>query len=117
MAEGDLTYVNQDGIMLGTSATTIYTVPSDRHIISLEIIFCNVTAAAQEVKAYMVPSGASASTTNAFILQDASTALTDGESRAWASNQFLTAGYIISALNNNGTSVNAKFSCVLRHTA
>lgn len=117
MAVGDLDYINQDGIMLGTSATTIYTVPSDRQIISFEVIFCNVTAAAQELKAYMVPSGASASTTNAFILQDASTALTDGESRAWASNQFLTAGYIISALNNNGTSVNAKFSCVLRHTA
>ena len=117
MAVGDISYVVVDPLLLTTSAVTIYTIPANNHLISAEIILCNITANVQEAKVHLIPSGGSASTANAIIYQDASTNLVDGESMKWNNNQFLEAGDFIQALNSNNTAVNIHISCILRATA
>lgn len=117
MAVGDLTFIKIDPYVLTTSAATLYTIPSNRHVISSEFVFCNTTANPQEQTVYFVPSGGTAADGNAIIKNDDLTELVRGESKPWKSNQFLGAGDFIQVKNNNGTAVTLHVSLTLRSTA
>jgi len=117
MAVGDITYIKVDPVVLTTGAVTIYTIPSNNHVVSMELCLCNTTGNAQETIVYFINSGASAADSKAIIKHDASTGLTDGETRWLKFNQFLGAGDFIQMLNNNGTAVTVHLSIVLRSTA
>ena len=117
MSVGDITYIKVDPYVLTNSAATVYTIPSNNHVVSMELVLCNTTANAQETIVYFINSGSSAADSKAVIKHDASTGLTDGETRWLKFNQFLGAGDFIQMLNNNGTAVTAHLSIVLRATA
>ena len=52
---------------LGTSPSTLYTVPASTTTIVKQIALCNTATATRTVAVYLVPSGGSASTTNAIL--------------------------------------------------
>ena len=54
---------------LGTSAATLYTVPGSTTTIVKQIALCNTAAAARTVTIHLVPSGGSASATNAILYE------------------------------------------------
>ena len=56
MAVGDITYIKVDPVVLTNSAATIYTVPSNNHVVSMELVLCNTTANAQETIVYFINS-------------------------------------------------------------
>ncbi len=55
------------GAQLGTSATAVYTTPSNTATVIKQIVFNNTSSSAVAVTAYILPVGASASATNAII--------------------------------------------------
>ena len=52
---------------LGTSPSTLYTVPASTTTIVKQIALCNTAAANRTVAVYLVPNGGSASSTNAIL--------------------------------------------------
>jgi hypothetical protein len=52
---------------LGTSPSTLYTVPASTTTIVKQIALCNTAAAARTIAVYLVPNGGSASSTNAIL--------------------------------------------------
>ena len=52
---------------LGTSPSTLYTVPGSTTTVVKQIALCNTAAANRTVAVYLVPSGGSSSTSNAIL--------------------------------------------------
>ena len=52
---------------IGTSVSTLYTVPASKRALLKEFSIANTTAASINARVFLVPSGGSAGTSNAFI--------------------------------------------------
>lgn len=67
MAYQDITPAKLGQAAITTGVTTLYTTPANTRTILKELSIANTTAAAISVRIFLVPSGGSAGTTNAFM--------------------------------------------------
>ena len=56
-----------DPSQLGTSASTLYTVPASTTTILKQVSLCNTSATARTVQLFVVPNGGTAGVTNALV--------------------------------------------------
>ncbi len=93
---------------VGTSATTLYTVPDNRFFIIEEITVTNVAAGTETFTLYAVPDGGSAGTSNAMIYQEQVAANTSLR-LATMSGLMLDAKAILQAETSSSGGVNVTF--------
>jgi hypothetical protein len=77
-----------------TSVSTIYTVPSTSNFTLTDIEICNTTSAQQTFSIYLVPSGGTASASNALFY---SALILGNTTVQWAGSQYLASGGTIQA--------------------
>ncbi len=93
---------------VGTSATTLYTVPDNRYFIIEECTVTNVAAGTETFTLYHVESGGSAGTSNAVIYQEQVAANTSLR-LATLSGLMLDAKAILQAKTSSSGGVNVTF--------
>lgn len=93
---------------IGATATTIYTVPSDRFFIVEEMTVTNVTAGTETYTIYFVESGGTPGTSNAVVYQE-QVAAASSLKLATVSDLMLDAGGTIQVLTSNSGGINVSF--------
>ncbi len=93
---------------IGTSATTLYTVPDNKFFIIEECTVTNVAVGTETFTLYFVPSGGSAGTANAVVYQE-QVAVDTSLRLTTLSGLMLDAKTILQAKTSSGGGVNVTF--------
>ncbi len=93
---------------VGTSATTLYTVPDGKFFLIEEVTVTNVASGTETFDLYMVPNGGSAGTTNAVVYQEQVTTKTSLRLTT-LSGLMLDAQAILQAKSSSSGGINVTF--------